>query len=373
MKVAILSLPLHANYGGILQSYALTQIIKRRGCSVQLISRPFRYYYSFHNILASLKRTFTTFLKGDGFSFLPERKWNKGAELIEKNTKVFFNKYIPIDPRAITQIRSTDYDAIIVGSDQVWRPYYFKAHESDVRNAFLMFAKNWNIKRMAYAASFGTDVWEYSESMTKDIKKLAQKFDYISVREKSGVDLCDKYLGVNAVHALDPTLLLHKEDYLSLINNSGYAESKTKMLVYVLDKNEEKQIFIEQIAKSKGLSPLYVGCADDLSKAAEERIQPPVEEWLAGFRDAEFVITDSFHACVFSILFNKPFVVVANHKRGGARFISLLGQFNLMDHLLERTSDYDPLKDYNIPEETYQLLDKFRHESMSIIDDFLKE
>lgn len=371
MKIAILSLPLHTNYGGILQSYALSQILKEKGYEAKVISRPVRYRYTFHNIIASLKRTFVSFIKGHGLAFFQERKWNEGAELMELHTKVFINKYIPVDSRLMSMICPSDYDAFIVGSDQVWRPFYFSQHDTDFRNAFLRFTDGWKVKRMAYAASFGTDKWEYSKSMTNDIGKLAQKFNFISVREKSGIDLCEKYFGVKAVLTLDPTLLLRKEDYITIIDNVGVVVKKNRLLAYVLDKNEEKLNLIDQISKVKGLVPLYIGCADDVHKTAEERIQPPVEEWLAGFRDAEFVVTDSYHACIFSILFNKPFVVVANKERGFSRFRSLLEHFNLMDHLLNIVSDYNPQKDYVIPDETYQILEKCRKESMAIIDDFL--
>lgn len=371
MRIAILSLPLHTNYGGILQSFALTKILKDRGHTVNVISRPSRYHFTFYNIISSIKRSVFSFLSGKGFELFPELRWNKALDLIESNTIVFIKRYISIDSRSLRNFRETDYDAYIVGSDQVWRPLYFQAHETDPRNAFLRFTRGWKVKRIAYAASFGTDEWEYSDGLTNDIQKLAQEFDAISVREKSGVDLCKKYLGVTAVHALDPTLLLRKEDYITLIDNRGVEVKKNKLLAYVLDKNEEKQKLIDQISKEKGLDPMNIDCANDVFKSAQERIQPPVEEWLAGFRDAEFVVTDSFHACIFSILFNKPFVVVANKERGLSRFSSLLEQFNLMDHLLVNVSDYNSQKDYTIPDETYEILDNCRKESMAIIDDFL--
>lgn len=310
-------------------------------------------------------------IKGRGFELFPEKKWNEGAEIMERHTMAFVRKYIPLDSRPISKIRPTDYEGYVVGSDQVWRPAYFREHATDARNAFLFFAKDWQVKRMAYSASFGTDEWEYSKSLTKDIKPLVQKFEFISVREKSGVDLCRQHLGVNAKNTLDPTLLLHKEDYMSLIEKKGIEVKKGKLLVYVLDKNEEKKELIEQIAKEKGLTPIYIGCAEDIFKTAEERTQPPVEEWLAGFRDAEFIVTDSFHGSVFSILFNKPFVVVANQKRGLARFSSLLGQLNLMDHLLVHLSDYNPQNEYSIADETQLILEKLRKESMAVIDKFL--
>ena len=98
-----------------------------------------------------------------------------------------------------------EYDAFIVGSDQVWRPSY----NQHLEQAFLNFTENWkNVKRIAYAASFGVDNWEFTKKQTKECKRLVQKFDFVSVREDTAVNLCKEHLGIEATHVLDPTLLL---------------------------------------------------------------------------------------------------------------------------------------------------------------------
>ena len=102
-----------------------------------------------------------------------------------------------------------------------------------------------------------------------------------------------------------------------------------------------------------------------INSPLNERIQPPVEEWLKGFVDAKFIITDSFHACVFSIIFQKPFVVISNKERGNDRFISLLQDFHLSDRLITNIFDFKRIKDPNIlNDEVYSLL--FEKKSMSL-------
>ena len=92
---------------------------------------------------------------------------------------------------------------------------------------------------------------------------------------------------------------------------------------------------LEYIIKEKQLNIVRVNSkVEDITAKLEERIQPYVEQWLCGFYDADFVVTDSFHACVFSIIFNKPFIVCGNKKRGSARFLSLLSSFNLLDRYI---------------------------------------
>jgi exopolysaccharide biosynthesis predicted pyruvyltransferase EpsI len=100
--------------------------------------------------------------------------------------------------------------------------------------------------------------------------------------------------------------------------------------------------------------------------------QPPLEKWVRGFMDADFVVTDSFHACIFSIIFNKPFVVVGNAKRGMSRFESLLSMFSLQDHLLLNEKDYNSQNPYTITPSAYDELERLKNESMCYISEALK-
>lgn len=132
---------------------------------------------------------------------------------------------------------------------------------------------------------------------------------------------------------LHPCPLLEKEDYAGLV--SSYPGSKGDLFYYILDESHE---IIEKINKEgidQGYTPFRVNAQPMASDAClEERIQRPVEEWLRAFYDSKFIVTDSFHACVFSIIFNKPFYVIANKKRGVSRIQSLLDAFGLSDRLV---------------------------------------
>ena len=166
-------------------------------------------------------------------------------------------------------LNEKDFDAIIVGSDQVWRTCY----NPQIENAFLDFAKEWkHVRRIAYAPSFGIDEWEYSEEQTQKCRQLVQKFDAVSVREVSGVKLCREYLGVEAKHVLDPTMLLDKEDYLYLISRAEVVRHSNTLLQYVLDKNEDR-VAIEGIGKNEQViidSSRYVQ-EEDRIKINEDR------------------------------------------------------------------------------------------------------
>ena len=224
-----------------------------------------------------------------------------------------------------------EYDAFVAGSDQVWRPVFFYG---DIADAYLRFAQGWPVKRIAYAVSFGVDTWEYTDGQTAVCARLAKMFDAVSVRESSAVGLCRTHLGVEAAHVVDPTLLLERADYEALIDGDA-TPHRGEILNYILDRNGAKHRIIDSLVQSTGKRSFSVNVDfDDKDAPVQERIQPSVESWLQGFRDADMVVTDSFHACVFSIIFNKPFYVVGNYERGLTRVHSLLALFGLEDRLV---------------------------------------
>lgn len=335
MRIGILTLPLHVNYGGILQAYALQTVLERMEHEVKVLSRDKKYRLSPSFWLVKVPSRIIRRALGQKVNVLSEFNYNRNLEQIRVNIEPTVEQFVNRDKRNLDEIRKNDYDCIVVGSDQIWRPKYIKdTLRSTTENAFLGFAENWDIKRVAYAASFGTDEWEYTPEQTKKIAHLARMFNSVSVREESGVKLCKEHLGVDAIHVLDPTMLLCKEDYIKAFKIEAEPKSEGTLMTYVLDFTDEKKKLVERIAKDKGLTPFTVGAKiDDWKAPIEERIQPRLQTWLRGFYDAEFIVTDSFHACVFSIIFRKPFIVIGNKARGMSRFESLLSMFGLEKHL----------------------------------------
>lgn len=361
MKIGILTLPLHSNYGGILQAYALQSILERMGHEVIIVdkdnSRQEDCLHQVYSVLRYIKYGFSD-------SYVPNKTFNKNKALRELNTRQFINKYIHLYPvKDLANNFPKDVDAIVVGSDQIWRNKYFHLKiDSDISNAFLKFAKEWPIKRIAYAASFGTDVWEYTEAETNSCAELINRFDAVSVRELSGVDLCREKLNRGDVTCvLDPTLLLSKDDYIKLAGGITQNAEIHNLLVYILDETEEKQGLVKRITSERSLVPFYAN-QPDKSKA-----QPSVEHWLRGFRDSDFVITDSFHACVFSIIFGKPFIAVGNKNRGLSRFQSLLSMFNMTDHLILSSKEYNSSCEYAISEESYMIIAEKQKSSLNYL------
>lgn len=386
MEILILTQPLHTNYGGLLQAYALQQILKGMGHDVvtdrlgvvrklPLWNRALHFLY--HAVQFCILKNYRYYPYR--YLFVSFDKESKAKRSISINTERFVNTHIDTidlltrsNESVIDAVRQ--FDAIVVGSDQVWR-----ATMSDIPTYFLSFTKAINVKRIAYAASFGTDdLNEYSKMDMKIASESIKLFDAVSVREKSGVHLCRDYFKMDAVHVLDPTMLLSKDDYLKLIEEEDKPCSENILLTYVLDRTQEKNDIIQRVGEALHLTSCENGAVKYFSNVVEsnvsECIYPSVSRWVAGFRDAQFVVTDSFHGTVFSIIFNKPFVAILNSKRGSSRFISLLSVLGLENRLISTTNDLleEHLKpiDYT---EVNKILNDWRYLSISFMERHLKE
>lgn len=328
-KITILTHRLGSNYGGILQAYALQRCIKSVApgevyvSTIDMEPRP----GLFRRIVSTIK------------AFIIGRRpyvnsiWVQSQ--IQKDTLIFLSKYV----NRVESLNAGRH-LCIVGSDQVWRAAYV----DPVKYMFGSINDD-SVQRISYAASFGTDdLSEYTEDQIRKTAELAKKFSGISVREDSGVEIVKKYWGLRAEHHIDPTLLLSSKDYSKLINDEPTKPLEGTLFAYVLDRSPKNNAIINKIealsaTKQFELMPnKYISLADFL-RNKEAYLMPKVEQWLRSFRDADYVVTDSFHGTVFSIIFNKPFITIGNKDRGLARFSSLLSIFGFEERLVEAIDD----------------------------------
>lgn len=352
MKIAILTLPLHYNYGGNLQCYALVRTLQKLGhevCNIAIIQEkqlpPIRrrpYIYT--------KRLINKLLGREYSCIFEEQKINKDRDIVHKFADKFICDNIPMtnhkykNAQSLKELSKFGFDAFIVGSDQVWRPKYAFP---DIRSFFLDFLEdNHYPLRISYAASFGTDANEYSDKQIKDCRYLFEQFNAVSVREKSALHLINDVFKWNCQttpeHVLDPTILLEKEEYLNLLPSIATNSNSKGIFYYILDMTSDKRNLINILCKIKREKSFTVFPKSIFpGSKVEDKIVPPVEEWIQGFNAASLVITDSFHGCVFSIIFNKPFIVCVNRKRGATRFYSLLKMFDLENRIITDYADFD--------------------------------
>lgn len=330
MKLGILTLPFNNNYGGYLQAYALMTVLKQEGHDVELIYRqhnklkvPLVYYIT--NVVKRI-------LHMPHGPFLLTResllRW-KGKLMMPFVDKYIYPRTKPLQSTEELRdaVEQGIYDVIVCGSDQLWRPDYVP----NIENFFCSFLKGNKPKLISYAASFGSDKPVYTEEQRIECGEAIARFAAVSVRERSGIDVI-RNLGwkpkVSPQVVLDPTMLLTKEHYESLLPKTP-SLSKGKVFCYVLDQSPHAQKLIIEVCEKTGLEPFHI--IDPERWKRSDYLMPSIEDWLAGIRDAEYVVTDSFHGTVFSIIFNKPFVVYVNNDRGSDRFLTLLEYFNFVD------------------------------------------
>ena len=284
-NISILNYWWAANYGANLTAYALNKLIP-------------------NSLLVD-----NTDFKQD----LVENKY-----LFHKN---FAKKYLKtINKSSILQ--NTKACVYITGSDQVFRPYLNQNISSDY---FLDFA-NYHSKKIAFSASFGVDkerfIKENSEETVLQMKNSLKSFDFISVREKSGIEICRDILGIEAEWIIDPVFILEKSNYDKLTNNST-VDCSDKTVSYMMNSNIDN-------FNGEQTTELFA------SKYS-------VENWLNAIKTCKLFITNSFHGVCFAIIFNKPFICIVNSETGGARYNSLFEMLgienqciNSIDEIYER-------------------------------------
>lgn len=365
-KIGIFTHPLHSNYGGILQAWALQCVLRKRGFDVETFAISCPRQSKFQEAFVYLKRIILKFLgKYSGPIFLEisnRRIYNR----VNGNLKRFVSQNIRLKRlKSINDVPQDVYDTIIVGSDQVWRDIYTNwISQSNRREDAFLYSIDGSFNRIAYAASFGIDSWTFNKEETIHIQDALKRFKAISVRESSGEWLLSNYANCKSQWVLDPTMMLNEQDYIqlyeSIVTNSVLG--KGKVVTYILDPSDDKNIIINKVVESRNSERLELNIID------ENRKKTSIEDWLCAISNAEIVITDSFHGCVFSIIFRKPLIFIMNEDRGNARFDSLIEKFGIDNNLLSTPNDLISEKDYFLPSDVEEKLVDYRQISNNFLD-----
>lgn len=331
------------NYGQLLQCYALQKYLKEAGHTPYII----RYKYT-DELKSSLSKKLLKALNPVKlFDFLTNKINNfifeKHKEITDRHFKDFLNKYIdlsPIEYKTYEQLKNNppQADIYIVGSDQVWNPKYIK-HLKNVY--FLNFG---TARKFSYAASWGTST--LSQEDIEVITPLLKKFEAVSVREKSGIDLCNQCGYENAEWVCDPTLLLSDDDYRQLYKNENITKpTKPYIFLYMLkNKNYLKIKKVYEYAKKNNLEVIHV--TGNMHKYSKLQTYATIPQWLFLIDNAQFIITNSYHCGVFSLIFNKKFGIVPlskKYKSMNTRIDSLFSIFNVEERYINN-NNFDILK-----------------------------
>ena len=359
MKIALLTLPVDNNFGGNLQRYALVKTLQDMGHEVVHINLRYDYTCSLiRKLLQMFKRFASNCLHLRWEPLLPEWRYKKSLCYVDK----FYNCYIPhTDPFGKdfkTKCKSfSKYDVYIVGSDQVWRKCMTMVNDYGISLYFFDFLPD-NQKRIAYGVSLGTSEIELTDNEIDGLRALYERFGAVSVREQSSLNVFENFgwTKPKAENVLDPTMLLSTSDYCHLIDNAKTKRCDGDMFCYILDMNEDKQNKISQLESEMNLTSFIY------TIGTESKNMVSIEQWLRAFRDSKFVVTDSFHGLVFSILFHKPFYLFKNKFRGNERFDSIRDLLGLNFNVT--TQDYNSVE---------SVLNSIREKSINFLKQSLKE
>ena len=344
------------NYGQLLQCYALQKYLRDKGHDAYLI----RYNFKDDVKTFFLKKVIKAFNPYYLFNYVRNQINKKILMQEQKKHDRGFNefrkKYIKQSENVYTSYKqlASNYpeaDAYVVGSDQIWNFNWakFSKIKNIIHSYMLDFGDN-STKRISYAASWS--VKSLSKEVINEIKPLLKRFDYVSVREQNGIELCAQCGYKNAEWVPDPTMLLEANIYRGLYSENAIRKPNSNyLLLYMLNNQHDFDIQkVYDFAKEKKLKVIYItgnGVVDN-----REKIFATIPEWLYLVDNAEYVITNSFHCGVFSMLFDKHFGIVSltgKHEGMNERFISLFEKCNIKSRFLQKDSfaTLDLKKDYS--------------------------
>ena len=313
--IAVLGLWFGRNYGSMITYYALHQVLKGMGLSVLMIANPLQ----------------------------PDDEDVSGkthpVRFAMENYHISHKFALPDMWRLNAQA-----DAFIVGSDQLWNYWLSRPYGQAY---YLEFVDDYN-KKIAYGTSFGARKYNGPEGQRLIAKSNLKKFDAVSVREEYAIETCKESFDVDAVKVLDPVFLCDRKEYHNLAEKVGMLEEEPFILAYILNPDEKVGRTLTELSESKNCNVriildeppwLFADNKSALKIKESKRIKVlrniEVKEWLYYFKNAEYVVTDSFHGTCFSIIFERRFMTMVNKKRARDRFPALMEPLGLMNHLVE--------------------------------------
>lgn len=307
MKIGIITYSCAQNYGAVLQTYALYSVLKEMGHDVFVVDYiPERYQIGVEGYEDKYLEHTNFWKKNKLLMYIWKRTRYKCMKDNMKIFRDFLNKNVVLSKTYYSYeelLKETpEADLFVTGSDQVWNSDFLWGEKIDLPY-YLAFS---NGKKISYASSFG------KTKLTNEEKPLIynelRKYSHISVREKSGKNIVNE-LGLEAVDVVDPTLLYGGERFKAMAGEQTV--QNPYILVFQITYDKRLVAMAQRLAKKVGkeLVVIIPKMEDKLKAKKHSIVLPKVEDWIAYFANTDYVITDSFHATAFSIMFHKNFTV----------------------------------------------------------------
>jgi hypothetical protein len=347
-RVGVITFFNYCNYGAALQCFGLYETLRRLGHKVEYIDYTCPFIGNPFGLNSLRKRGLVRYVytAAGNLFYRPRHKSFKAFRELIPHTE-------GVGPSDLARYADR-YDRYITGSDQVWN---VKLTDFDT-SYFLDFVAD-SRKKLSYSASFGGD--HIDEGRRKQYTELLSDFQAISVREDYGKRIVQGLTAKEPAITLDPTLLLRHEDWDALAAEP--VDTKPYIFVYQMGFSNTLIRAARQLKNATGYRLHYVPFPLGAPVAGRYHLRLGPKEWLALIRDAQYIVTDSYHGVVFALLFEKKFVVVAGGQHKNKRVVSLLTHLGLQDRIMDdEFIDIDADIDY---EHVKELLEADRQESIA--------
>lgn len=360
MKSLIITLTGNYNYGNRLQNYALQQVMKLNGVEVETFNNIHINQETIRIKKQIAPKNLRRLIRGIKERIIPKKETNlESKKAREKQIKAFTDKYIKMSNKTKNELMDS-YDYAILGSDQIWNPNFVNDFDINLGNCFA------GKKVISYAASFGVEKIE-APPIYKLYRDALNNMKAISVRENSGKKIVKELINKEAQVVLDPTMLIEAEKWRKMEKKPKKIGTEKFLLVYCVSKINQgkKKRKIKKIAQRNKLNII------DLTDETKNEYINGVEEFLYYIDNAEMIITDSFHACVFSILFKKNFWIIERnkHQKGmNDRIYTLLETLKIQDRKLQKDTILENCDYSNVD----KILEEKRKESMTFLKNALE-
>lgn len=339
-KIVIVTFHRAENYGAQLQCYALQHALKKdSNNSVQILdyrnNRIEEPYKLFNFKLNNLKKSVKSFLK---FCLL-----GKKIKLRKKQFQKFINENLNLT-KSVYNVGEIEngfngmIDICITGSDQVWS----KKIVGEISDVYSLNFNINDVKKISYAASLG-DATEVAKNKEEYMK--IKNIDNISVREEDAKRELEKIIDNEIAVVLDPTLLLDRGEWDKIIDTNE-CEKEKYILAYVVEKDDEYIKIVNDLSQKTGLKIIHFGLKNPgyNNVLKSEYVKGPLD-FIKYIKNAEYVVSTSFHATVFSVIFNKKFFIIP-HRKTGARVTNLLNKLGIENRVYNTLEEFEKI-DYN--------------------------
>lgn len=365
-KVGILTEHRARNFGSCLQAYALQTAINQLGHKAEIVDyRPIAIENSFGVFIVDLYEQAKGNIKSVVKFFINLVVFAPFRYKREKNFKEFRDKYFSLSSYNFEKYNSSaeekiQDDVYVCGSDQIWNPKITYGLDP----MYFAYPMNKNAIKISYAASIGlSDISDYAE----EFKKYLEALDVISVREVSAQKMLNEITDKKVSVVLDPTLLLKKEDWISLFEDREKPKDPY-ILVYSLKVDEEMVKYARELSDEKGLPVIFFDLRKRYGKNSISKFTADPIDFIYYLYHADYVVTNSFHGTVFSVIFEKKFVCVPMQGTS-SRMIDLLNTIGLNNRLINDDLEIDQDVDY---QNAKLIIKHKREESLELLNNAIE-